>query len=218
LSLYSEDVGGDYYDYLDLVDNKGERRVGVIVGDVAGHGVVAALTMTSVRALLRSHAGDGHHILPVMRAVNRHLTADAAGGRFVTLVYLVIDPVLHPRRLRWISAGHGPLLFYDAVVHRFEELAVYDIPLGVEGEWAFHETERSEWPARGVLVIGTDGIWETKNAEGRVFGKDGLTGVIRANCGLSAAEICAAVEERLREFSGGIPQKDDVTLVVVKFV
>ena len=46
----------------------------------------------------------------------------------------------------WISAGHGPLLFYDAVAHRFEELAVYDIPLGVQGDWAFHETERSEWP------------------------------------------------------------------------
>jgi sigma-B regulation protein RsbU (phosphoserine phosphatase) len=218
LSLYSEDVGGDYYDFFELVDDTGVRRIGAIVGDVAGHGVAAALTMMSVRTLLRSHAGDGRHVLPVMRAVNRHLAADASGGRFVTLVYFVIDPDMQPRRLRWISAGHGPLLFYDAVAHRFEELAVYDIPLGVEADWAFHETERSEWPAKGVLVIATDGVWETENAEGRQFGKEGLMGVIRATEALSAAEICKAVEERLREFSGGIPQKDDVTLVVIKFV
>ncbi len=219
MCLYSEDVGGDYYDFLDLVDyDSGEHRVGVIVGDVAGHGVVAALTMTSVRALLRSYASGGQQILPVMRAVNHHLTADASGGRFITLVYLVIDPDLQPRRMRWISAGHGPLIFYDADAHRFGELAVADIPLGVQGDWAFHETERSEWPQKGVLVIGTDGIWETQNAEGRAFGKEGFLAVIRATAALSAKEICAAVEERLREFSGGIPQKDDVTLVVVKFV
>ena len=167
LSIYSEDIGGDYYDFLDMSDSVGRRRVGVVVGDVAGHGVVAALTMTAVRVLLRSYAGDGAHLLPAMDAVNQHLVADAAGGRFVTLAYLVIDPVARPRQLRWISAGHGPILFYDGDADTFEELEVHDIPLGVERTWTFHEAVRNNWPERGMLLIGTDGIWETTNANRR---------------------------------------------------
>ncbi|TAK99395.1 MAG: HAMP domain-containing protein, partial [Rhodospirillaceae bacterium] len=156
LSLYSEDVGGDYYDFLEMTDRAGARRVGVVVGDVAGHGVVAALTMTAVRVLLRSYAGDGAQLLPAMQAVNHHLAVDAAAGRFVTLVYMVIDPIAPHRQLRWISAGQGPLLFYDMVNYRFEELAAQDIPLGVERDWNFHETTRSDWPRQGLLMIGTD--------------------------------------------------------------
>jgi sigma-B regulation protein RsbU (phosphoserine phosphatase) len=217
ISIYCDDVGGDYYDFLDLVDELGERRAGVIVGDVTGHGIAAAMTMTSVRALLRSHAGDGRQLLPVMRAVNRHLAADASGGRFVTLVYLVVEPGTRPRTLRWISAGQAPLLFYDPATGQFEELSVHDIPLGVAPEWAFHESERNEWPAQGVLVIGTDGIWETQNPEGRPFGEVNLKNVVRASVALSAREICEAVADRLRSFARGAPQKDDVTLVVLKF-
>jgi len=218
ISIYSEDIGGDYYDFLEMTDVAGNRRVGVIVGDVAGHGVVAALTMTAVRVLLRSYAGDGVALLPAMHAVNHHLVADATGGRFVTLVYLVIDPVSPNRQLRWISAGQGPLLFYDMDNHRFEELAVQDIPLGVEDDWRFHETTRSDWPRQGLLMLGTDGIWETQNETGHVFGKEGFMNAIRATAHLPATEICSLITERLKEFRGSVPQRDDVTLVVVKFI
>ena len=215
-SVYSEAVGGDYYDFMALKDEDGRERLGVVIGDVSGHGVVAALTMMSVRALLRSHAGDGSALRPVMRAVNRHLAGDATGGRFVTLVYLTIDP--ETRDVRWISAGHGPILFYDAQAKAFEELAVHDIPLGVRPEWPFHENDRDDWPDFGVIVLGTDGIWETKSPAGHVFGKEGLMKVIADNAHHTAADICAAVFDRLREFSGGDVLGDDVTLVVVKFL
>jgi len=215
-SVYSEAVGGDYYDFLCLTDEAGEQRLGVVVGDVTGHGIPAALTMTSVRALIRSHAADGLALMPVMRAVNRHLAADSTRGNFVTLVYMVIEP--DTRLLRWISAGHGPILFFNADTFGFEELEVHDIPLGVKAEWNFQELTRTAWPSHGVLVIGTDGIWETQNAEGRMFGKDNLIGAVRATAHLSAAEIADAIVERLDEFRGGKPQNDDVTLVVVKFL
>jgi len=215
ISVYSEDVGGDYYDFLDLRDDAGERRIGLTVGDVAGHGVVAALTMTSVRVLLRGYAGDGTVLKPVMRAVNRHLAADAAAGRFVTLVYLVLEP--DTRDVRWINAGHGPLFLYDPSKGEFEELQAQDIPLGVNPDWKFEEHEREDWPASAILVIGTDGIWESQNPEGRVFGKDGLKNVIKKNAHLSAEDICKAVVDRLGAFAAGEPQHDDVTLVVVKF-
>lgn len=216
VSVYSEAVGGDYYDFLCLTDEAGEQRLGLVVGDVTGHGIPAALTMTSVRALVRSHADDGLALLPVMRAVNRHLAADSTRGNFVTLVYMVIEP--DTRLVRWISAGQGPILFYNGDTYGFEELEVHDIPLGVKAGWEFQELSRDTWPQSGVLVIGTDGIWETQNTEGRMFGKDNLVGVVRATAHLPAEEICKAIVDRLAEFRGDAPQDDDVTLVVVKFL
>jgi len=217
LSVYSEDVGGDYYDFLVMPDTAGKRRVGVVVGDVAGHGVVAALTMTAVRVLMRSYAGDGVGLLPAMQAVNHHLAEDSTGGRFVTLVYMVLDPVVDQRRIRWVSAGQGPLLFFDADKNTFEDLEVKDIPLGVEQNWNFQEMCRQAWPTNGILVIGTDGVWEAENEDGTAFGKEGMMETLRANAHLSAAEICNAFDVRLRDFRGAKPQRDDVTLVVVKF-
>lgn len=215
-SIYYDAVGGDYYDFFPLRADDGRERLGLVVGDVSGHGIVAALTMTSVRALLRSFAEEDAALQPVMRAVNRHVAADSAAGRFVTLVYLVLEP--DTRRLRWISAGHGPLLFFDRTTRAFEELPAHDIPLGVNPDWAFQENARVDWPSSGVLVIGTDGIWETRNPQGDAFGKDGLMDVIRANAHLPAAEICDAVVDALKVFAGGGSQSDDVTLVILKFL
>jgi sigma-B regulation protein RsbU (phosphoserine phosphatase) len=214
--VYSEDVGGDYYDFVCFDESLHTQRVGVVVGDVAGHGVVAALTMTSVRALLRSHADDGRNLCAAMNAVNSHLVADSAGGRFVTLVYLVIDPVEHS--IRWVSAGHGPILIYDMESEEFEDLEVKDIPLGVNSDWAYQECVRTRWPSSGLLIMGTDGIWETSNPEGQVFGRAGLMEVTRAVAHLSAGEICSNIVETLHHFAEGEPQRDDVTLVVVKFL
>lgn len=215
-SLYSDVVGGDYYDFIPLPRDDGRTRLGIVVGDVSGHGIGAALIMTSVRALLRSYAEDDTTLQPVMRAVNRHVAADATAGRFVTLVYLVLEP--ETRRLRWISAGHGPLLFFDRTTGAFEELAALDIPLGVNPDWSFQENARDRWPESGLLALGTDGIWETCNAAGEAFGREGLTDVIRAHAHLPAAEICDAVMAALNSFADGKPPTDDVTLVIVKFL
>ena len=214
--VYSEDVGGDYYDFVRFGEGSQARSVGVVVGDVAGHGIVAALTMTSVRALLRSHADDGRNLCTAMNAVNSHLVADSAGGRFVTLIYLVIDPVEHS--IRWVSAGHGPSFIYDAESGEFNELDVNDIPLGVKADWSYQECVRTKWPAPGLLIMGTDGIWETCNPEGLAFGKAGLMEVVRAVAHLPAETICDKIVETLRRFADGEPQRDDVTLAVVKFL
>jgi sigma-B regulation protein RsbU (phosphoserine phosphatase) len=88
----------------------------------------------------------------------------------------------------------------------------------VKSEWDFHELSRDQWPSHGVLVIGTDGVWETKNTEGRMFGKENLLGAVRATAHLPAAEISQAIVERLAEFRGSAAQNDDITLVVVKFL
>jgi phosphoserine phosphatase RsbU/P len=90
--------------------------------------------------------------------------------------------------------------------------------LGVNPDWSFQENARDDWPSSGLLIIGTDGIWETQNAAGEAFGKEGLMDVVRANSHLPAAQICDAVVDALTAFSGGATQSDDVTLVVVRFL
>jgi sigma-B regulation protein RsbU (phosphoserine phosphatase) len=127
---------------------------------------------------------------------------------------MVIEPEM--RHLRWISAGHGPILFYDIRGKHFEELAVHDIPLGVKADWPFHENDREQWPREGLIVIGTDGIWEAESPGGRAFGKEGLMDVIRASAHLPAADICDRVIDRLAEFRGGAVPSDDTTVVVIK--
>src|SRR5439155_9967659 len=99
----------------------------------------------------------------------------------------------------------------------FEELAVHDIPLGVKADWPFHENDREQWPPEGIIVIGTDGIWEAKSPGGRVFGKEGLMDVIRASAHLPAAGICDRVIDRLAEFCENSVPTDDTTVVVIKF-
>lgn len=215
-SLYCDDTGGDYFDYLHLPHAGFGPRIGIAVGDVTGHGVASALTMTTVRALLRAKAHEHKSLAPVIDDVNVHMTEDATGGRFVTLIYMVIEP--QTRTVKWVSAGHDPVIVYEPAEDTFSELAGQDIPLGVEGNWHFREGQRESWSVGAIMVIGTDGVWEARNAAGEMFGKKALQDVVRRHAHRSAATICDAVSQALDAFRGETPYRDDVTLVVVKFV
>lgn len=215
-SLYCDDTGGDYFDYLTLPQAGFGPRLGVAVGDVTGHGVPSALTMTTVRALLRARAQEVSSLATVIDDVNVHLTEDSTGGRFVTLVYMVLEP--RTRNVRWVSAGHDPVIVYEPVSGEFSELAGHDIPLGIQGNWHFREGQRDEWCDGAIMVIGTDGVWEARNASGEMFGKEALQDVIRRHAHRSAETICEAVSQALDAFRGGEAYRDDVTLVVIKFV
>ncbi len=214
-SLYCDDTGGDYFDFITLPAAGFGPRLGIAVGDVTGHGVASALTMTTVRALLRSKAGKNTSLAGVMDDINVHITEDATGGRFVTLLYMVLEA--QTRNVRWVSAGHGPVLVYQPDTESFEELSGEDIPLGVEGNWHFREGQRDTWCDGATLVIGTDGVWEARNGDGDMFGKERLRDVVKRHAHRSAETICEAVSQALDVFRGDTPYYDDVTLVVVKF-
>ncbi len=212
-SAYCDQTGGDYYDYIDL-DSVSPGLVGVTVGDVSGHGIPSALLMTTVRALLRSYTSNAASARDMLTHANRHLAADTQGGRFMTLYYLLINTV--ERTIEWASAGHDPALCYDPQHDRFEELAGDDIPLGIDGNWEFNPTRRANWNADHVIAIGTDGIWETRNEGGDMFGKERFRALIRTHNAECAETICRLVLDALCEFRGAAPQRDDITLVVVK--
>ena len=213
-SIYCDQTGGDYYDYVEL-DELGSRQLVVFVGDVTGHGIAAALLMATGRALLRSHSLSGD-LSGMMNDVNRHLVRDSDSRRFMTLVCLVVD--IEHRRLRWASAGHDAPVVYDPRADEFDELEGSGLPLGIDGSWLYEEFARSAPAAGSVIVLGTDGIWEAHNEAGEMFGAERYREVIRRYAAESAELITSAIVDAVAEFRGSVSQEDDITLVVIKMV
>jgi sigma-B regulation protein RsbU (phosphoserine phosphatase) len=214
-SVYCDETGGDYYDFF-VPSGAGPDRLAVVVGDVAGHGVAAALSMTAARALLRSRPAEPGRLAELAAGVNRDLADHLHGGRFMTLFLAVL--AAERRSIHWVSAGHGPALAYDPEQDRFDEIAGLDIPLGIDPDWHYHELSHTGWPTGAVLVIGTDGVWEARDPEGAMYGQNRLCRVVRANCRQPAAAIVDAVAVDLAAFLRGQALHDDATLVVVKAV
>lgn len=212
-SIYCNETGGDYYDYVLLPD----ARIGVVVADVSGHGVDAALFMASARAFLISRVQGFTSPARLIGEVNRYIARDSdPSGRFMSMFFLEIDPPA--RSLRWVRAGHEPALYFDPAAGSFSELDGDGMVLGVENEAPYRDYGRQGWDPGAVIVIGTDGITETRNSDNELFGNERVREVIRRNASRPAAEIQAAVIEAVQTHRGPAPQEDDVTLVVVKLL
>lgn len=213
-AIYCDETGGDYYDFLHLFE-LGDGRIAVAVGDVVGHGIGAALLMTTARAFLRCRVTQPGSVAAMITDVNRLLCIDTAlSGDFMTLFFLLLDA--ERREIQWVRAGHDPAIVHDVRSGSFSELKGEGMALGVDENAAYQDHISTEWPAEQVIVIGTDGIWEAENPQGGLYGKERLKDVIRRSGHLSADEIMRAVIRDLEEFRQTAPQKDDITLVVVK--
>ncbi len=213
-SDYCDETGGDYYDYIELKED-GHERLGVVIGDVTGHGIGPALLMATARALLRSRVNlPGTHAEQISD-VNRYLTRDTIEGRFMTLAYLVIDPRDHT--FCSVSAGHDAPLVYLPSTDGFMDIDTPDIPLGIDADWEYSQVDQGPLEPGCVIVLGTDGIWESRNEAGEMFGKDRLRTLIRDNAKRPASEIIACISSAISNFRGLHEQDDDVTTVVIKF-
>ena len=213
-SVYCDETGGDYYDFIQLVE-LGEDRLGIAVGDVTGHGIGAALLMASARAILRSHAGRyGDNLDDVFGALNAHMVRDTTDGRFITLFFGVLNAA--DRSLKWTSGGHDPALWLRRSTGEIEEMPNTGIPLGVLEEAEYGQAGPVTLESGDIIVIGTDGIWEATNAAGEMFGKGRLRKIIADRADDSAADIHTAVIDAVTDFRAGCPQEDDITLVVIK--
>jgi sigma-B regulation protein RsbU (phosphoserine phosphatase) len=189
----------------------------VVVGDVVGHGISAALLMASVRSALRQRLASAGSISEVIADVNRQMTADLAdSGRFVTLLYLVVDP--QRRIAKWVRAGHDPAILYDPTSGEFSELAGYGMALGVDRQCRYEENLKENLPRGSIILMGTDGIWETRNQDGMMFGRAALYDTIRNYSTAGAAEIMSEIIDRIDRFRNVPDYEDDVTLVVIKLV
>jgi len=213
-SLYCEKTGGDYFDFFPLSGTNGNKIV-IAVGDVVGHGIPAALLMTTVRALLRSRMTQPGSLAEKIADVNRLLCLDTTiSCDYMTLLVMVMDPA--QKEVRWVRAGHDPALVYDPLQDSFEELNGDGMALGIDGVYKFKEYCRSNFTPGQVIAIGTDGIWETENPQGEKFGRDRLRLSIRQHSRFTSQDIISAITRELTIFRGSAAQEDDITLVVAR--
>jgi sigma-B regulation protein RsbU (phosphoserine phosphatase) len=213
-SIYCDETGGDYYDFLGF-NGKNDGKISVVVGDVSGHGISSALLMASARAFLRQRASLPGTLGQIISDVNAQLATDIAESHnFMTLFYLRIDH--EQKTIEWVRAGHDPAIFYDPRTRSFEALEGEGIPLGVEESWVYNENKKENLSKDQIIVLATDGVWETQNSAGEMFGKDRIYDLIRANSALSAKGILNILMDMLHRFAKGKNFEDDVTLVVIK--
>jgi sigma-B regulation protein RsbU (phosphoserine phosphatase) len=212
-STYCDETGGDYYDFL-VVDEPERGNVLVALGDVMGHGVAAALVMAGTRAVLRDRAGADHGLADLMSRLNKMITADLHGMRFMTMHLGIMD--VNRRLYRWASAGHDAPIIYDPGSRSFDEPDGGSLPLGVMDSTDYEELTFGPLRPGQVLVVGTDGVWEMPNSAGDQFGKERLREVIQAAADGSAEQISEAIRRALAEFRGDEKSVDDVTYVVLK--
>ncbi len=209
-----EEIGGDYFDFLGNKEYP-NAPFSIVVGDITGHGVDAALLMTSARAFLRMRAAQSGNISDIITEMNRHLALDVLDtGRFMTLFYMAIDPP--NERLQWVRAGHDPAVLYDPAQNTFEELAGTGIALGIKEDFRYETYKKTGLSDGQIVAIGTDGIWEACSPSGEMFGKKRFQSVIRDYARAHANDILGAVYEELDKFTRGVKSEDDVTLVVAK--
>ena len=215
-SIYCEETGGDYYDFLP-VEESDNKKIGVAVGDVVGHGVSSALLMTTGRALLRCRLSQPGSLAQTVVDINRLLYLDTAEeGSFMTLFCAMLD--MKARQLKWVRAGHDPAFFYDATSGNVKELNGKGAALGIVRDIVYEENTLENLTVGQILLIGTDGIWETHNSSQEMFGKKRVKNFLRQHAGESADELVSSLIQELERFRGDLKQEDDITMIVVKIV
>jgi serine phosphatase RsbU (regulator of sigma subunit) len=202
------DVGGDLYDYTTLPDG----RLAVVVGDVTGKGIDAAADMAMTRFVFRSLAREHPGPRGFLAAANEVVVDEVQEGKFVTMVYLVVDS--QTGELACAAAGH-PLPRLVAAEGTVRELAAGGLALGIERDQVYSEAQETLEPG-WVVVLVTDGVIEARRGD-ELFGYARLDRLLADNRELSAAALAQAVVDGARSFSGG-ELADDSAVVVVKRV
>lgn len=210
LNIPYREVGGDYFDYIRIVDN----QLGLAIGDVSGKGVAAALLMAAFRASLLAEIRNHFAIRRILKKVNRLLYESTDDGKFVTAFYGVLDA--KNRVFTFSNAGHNPPLLLRAN-GTVEWLTEGGLPLGVM-EDAKYEERPVALATGDVLVLYTDGVTEASNDIEDQYGVERLEALVRKNAARPAAEIVAALRDEVVAFTGARHLNDDLTVVVARLV
>jgi phosphoserine phosphatase RsbU/P len=209
LFLPARQVGGDFYDCIPMTDD----RLGVVMADVSGKGVPAALFMALSRALMRANSLNDPGVAEAVIRTNRLILDCTSAGLFVTLFYAIIDP--RQRALRYVSAGHNPPLLYKPRTGETLWLEADGIALGVLDEIELEEKSCDLEPG-DVIVLYTDGVTEATNLQDEIWGEEQLEHLVIAARDLPAGDLAAGIRDAAMAFAGDAPQFDDFTLMVVK--
>jgi sigma-B regulation protein RsbU (phosphoserine phosphatase) len=215
-SIACSGAGGDYVDFWPLRGPSGSETGEwvLVIGDVSGHGVGAALVMATARAFLRGLLASSGDLAGVLARLNELLDDDVDGGRFVTLFVGVLDP--EGGTLRYASAGHDPPLHRPAD-GPLVELEATGPPLAIVRDAEFPERRvavgKGDW-----LVFTTDGAWELRNEAGEAFGRARLAEAVDDLAAETPQGMLAGLRRRIVGFAGSVDPADDLSLVVVKLL
>lgn len=201
------EVGGDYYDLIELP----ERRFVLVIADVSGKGISAALLSSSLQGALAAGLAWGQPIASVACHLNRYLYQHAEISRFATFFGGVLSP---DGRFEYVNAGHCPALWLTS--DRIETLHAKNVPLGLLEQSDYAATEIQLHP-HDVLVLYTDGVVEASNPLGELYGMDRLKDVLSARRGGSSEKLAEAVLRDVREFTQNTLLEDDVSLMVAGY-
>ncbi|PYK44517.1 MAG: hypothetical protein DME53_08135 [Verrucomicrobia bacterium] len=213
INVPARQVSGDYFDYIQV----DQDRLGVAIADVSGKGVPASLIMAICRSVLRAEAARNPSPADVLRKVNRQLYPDIKEDMFISMAYLILghqqDGVTLAR------AGHDAPLWYKRQSQTVMPVKSPGMVVGIDSGSVFDRLtvdfavplERND-----CLVLYTDGVTETLNSEGDEFGVDRMMQSVRASANDSAQAIVKRIIEDVREFTGSVPQNDDMTLIAIR--
>jgi serine phosphatase RsbU (regulator of sigma subunit)/predicted enzyme related to lactoylglutathione lyase len=209
--IQARQVGGDYYDFLNL----GQDRLGLVIGDIAGKGIAAALLMANLQANLRSQCAIAlDQPQRFLQFVNQLFYENTADSAYATLFFAEYDDRL--RRLRYANCGHlaGLLLRSDDTLERLDSTGTV---LGLFEDWDCSIAERRLFPG-DALALYTDGITESFNADGEEFGEERLIEALRRQRETSPQALLQSIVDDVRQFSKFSPheQHDDITLIVAR--
>jgi len=208
----AREVGGDYFDFLDL----GAGRLGLALGDISGKGVSAALLMASVQAFLRSRARQlAGEPAALVAQINESLVESTDSSKFATFFYAVYDPAA--RTLTYVNAGHNPPFLLRSGTTLVSRLRPTGMALGFD-QGAVYGTGSETLNSGDVLLAFTDGLTEALNEAGEEFGEARTAGLLVGNRNLGASELQRLLSAKLEAFCGRAPQYDDVTIVVARVV
>ncbi|HRU51526.1 MAG TPA: SpoIIE family protein phosphatase [Planctomycetota bacterium] len=205
-----EEIGGDFYDYIPL----DEEKWGIVIGDVTGHGVEAAVVMGMVKSIIKVMAKNLDTAVDVLEYANKEVSTDMDSTTFTTVNYGILDG--NNMTIRFARAGHHPLIVFN--LHRKASLVTYapkGTVLGVPWSLNLEEVEIQLIPG-DILVQFTDGITEIQSKQGEEYGIERLCNIISEQSGRTAEEISNAIRTDVSEFAKGMPDADDITLLVVK--
>jgi len=206
----ADQTGGDYFDWQSLPDG----RIAVSLGDATGHGIGPALVSTSCRAYARASllADDGKDGL--LYRLNTLLAEDLPANRFVTFAVVFLDAPA--ARLKILSAGHGPILWYKHESGGIENLEAQGIPLGMIAGVEYEQAKERTLAPGDMLMLVTDGFYEWENPSGEQFGLNRLEDVIRESRDCAAEVVIDRLRGAVENFCDGTEQQDDLTAIVIK--
>jgi serine phosphatase RsbU (regulator of sigma subunit) len=204
------ETSGDFYDLIPLANN----HWGLVIADVSDKGMGAALFMALSSTLIRTYAKQ-YPTLPALSisTVNERILSDSRSGMFVTAFYAVLEPF--SGRMRYVNAGHNPPILVSHQKSKATDwLPSTGMALGVMGDLIWKQKVARLLPG-DLMVMYTDGVTDAQNPRGEFYGEQRLLSVVR-RCGCSAQETLDAIMGDLDNFTGGYPQGDDITLLVIR--